>query len=115
MGENRRVANLLRGEGTDILLFGYTVQEDDEDADGIRVEAGSLSSRVTGFYFNKDTGDIGLWPSSSSTDVMNRFYNGLGDDPDHVVVRLPAEEPVDDEPPIVPPIDNTITPPHSHA
>ena len=117
VGENRRVANLLRGEGTDTLAFGYMVQDDDEDADGIRVEGGGLSirifgkSRATGFYFNKDTGDIGLWPSSSSTDVMNRFFDGLDDDPDHVVVRVAAEEPVDDEPPAVPPIDNTITAP----
>ena len=54
---------------------------------------------------------------------INRIFHGLDDDPDHVVVRVPAEEPVDDEPPTVPPIvppivpptvppiDNTITPP----
>ena len=29
VGENRRIATLIRGEGTDRLVFGYTVQEDD--------------------------------------------------------------------------------------
>ena len=98
VGENCRIANLLRGEGTDTLVFGYTVQEDDDDADGISVEGGGIifrifgKSRFTGFYFNKDAGDIGLWPSSSDSEFMNRLYDGLDDDPGHVVVRVQDEE-----------------------
>ena len=44
VGEHRRIAELLRGAGTDKLVFGYTVQAEDEDADGISVEAGSKSA-----------------------------------------------------------------------
>ena len=34
VGENRRLAELLRGDGGDKLVFGYTVTEEDIDADG---------------------------------------------------------------------------------
>ena len=40
VGENRRFAPFLRNYGDDALVFGYTVQADDADADGISVEAG---------------------------------------------------------------------------
>ena len=62
IGENRRIAHLVRGEGTDKLIFGYTVQSDDVDLDGISFEEGTDD---TGFYFNETTGDIGIWPVNS--------------------------------------------------
>ena len=108
VGENRRVAKLLRGDGGDKLVFGYTVTEEDIDADGISVEAGGPG---TGMYYNVNHRDGGLWAVRAPGGRINRIFHGLDDDPDHVVVAVPAEEPVDDEPPTVPPIDNTITPP----
>ena len=106
VGEHRRIAELLRGAGTDKLVFGYTVQAEDEDADGISVEAGSKSA---GFCFNNRTGDIGLWPASSSSNGMNRYYLGLDDDRDHKVVAVPEKEEDVDEKPTPP--DATIKPP----
>ena len=112
VGENRRLAELLRGDGGDKLVFGYTVTEDDQNADGVSVEGGGPG---TGMYYNENNGDGGLWGVRAPGGRINRIFHGLDDDPDHVVIRLPAEEPVDeepvdDEPPTVPPIDNTITP-----
>ena len=98
VGENRRVAKLLHGEGTDTLVFGYTVRENDADADGISVENGvNLYDLFTGFRFNRDTFDIGLWPVSEAHESVNRFYHGLSDDPEHVVVQVAAEEPADED------------------
>ena len=117
VGENRRVAKFLRGDGGDKLVFGYTVTEEDVDADGISVEAGGPG---TGMYYNVNHRDGGLWAVRAPGGRINRIFHGLDDDRDHVVVRVPAEEPVDEEPvddepptvpPTVPPIDNTITPP----
>ena len=99
VGENRRVAKLLRGEGTDTLTFGYTVRESDLDADGVSVEYGgprfpfSLHDQFTGFRFNRENFDIGLWPVSEEHQAINRFYRGLDDDPDHMVVQVESEEP----------------------
>ena len=90
VGENRRVAHLLRGEGTDRLVFGYTVQGDDLDADGISVEGGGPG---TGLYYNQDNRDGGLWSIDTSGGRINRIFHGLDDDPDHVVVQVEVEEP----------------------
>ena len=95
VGENRRVAKLLRGDGGDKLVFGYTVTEEDVDADGISVEAGGPG---TGMYYNVNNRDGGLWAVRAPGGRINRIFHGLDDDRDHVVVRLPAEEPVDEEP-----------------
>ena len=93
IGENRRVAHVVRGDGTDTLIFGYTVQPDDVDADGISVEEGTDNS---GFYFNEATGDIGIWPvnrddgsdgDDSDDNRMNRCFHGLEDDPGHPVAQ----------------------------
>lgn len=40
VGENRRFASYLRNHDGDAFVFGYTVQPDDLDADGISVEGG---------------------------------------------------------------------------
>ena len=106
VGENHRVARLLRGAGADTLVFGYTVREDDLDADGIGVERGGprfgidLYGQFTGFRFNRENFDIGLWPVSGEYEGVNRFYHGLQDDPDHVVVQVEVEveEPTIEEP-----------------
>ena len=101
VGENRRVARLLRGAGTDTLVFGYTVREDDLDTDGISVEPGGprfparLYDQFTGFRFNRENFDIGLWPMSEDHESVNRFYHGLSDDPEHAVVPVAVEEPDD--------------------
>ena len=90
IGENRRVANLLRGEGTDRLVFGYAIQGDDLDADGISVEGGGPG---TGLYYNEDSRDGGLWSVDTLGGRINRIFHGLDDDPDHVVVQVEVEEP----------------------
>ena len=105
VGENRRVATLLRGDGSDMLVFGYTVTEDDLDADGISVEGGGPG---TGMFYCEKHRNGGLWAARAPGGRINRIFHGLDDDPDHVVVLVSPEE--DEEVPTVPP-DNTITPP----
>ncbi len=97
VGENRRVAKVLRGDGTDTLIFGYTVQSDDVDLDGISVESGSAS---TGLYYNEETRNSGLWPLNWDNGQLNRMFHGLADDPEHPVVQVEVEEPT-----ITPPLD----------
>ena len=109
VGENRRVANVVRGDGTDTLIFGYTVQPDDVDLDGISVESGGPG---TGLYYNEDTRDGGIWPVNPEDGRLNRLFHGLSDDPGHPVAQVdvgeptttpPTETPLDDEPSIVEP------------
>ena len=109
VGENRRVAHVVRGDGTATLIFGYTVQADDEDLDGISVENGGPG---TGMYYNEETGDGGLWPVNSEDGRLNRMFHGLPDDPEHPVAQVdvgeptvtpPVEVPLIDEPSIVEP------------
>ena len=79
VGEDLRVAELLRGNGTNTLTFGYTVQRGDYDPDGI----GIIDS---GFYYNVDAGDIGLWTEHNGQDVQaNGIYHGLDDQSAHKV------------------------------
>ena len=91
VGEDRRVARLLRGAGTNTLVFGYTVRENDLDADGISVEYGgprfpvNLYDQFTGYRYDGENYDIGLWPVCDDHEAINRFYRGLGDDPGHLV------------------------------
>ena len=108
-GENRRVANVVRGDGTDEIIFGYTVQADDEDLDGISVENGWAG---TGLYYNEETRDSGLWPVNSDDGRLNRVFYGLSDDPEHLVAQVdvgeptitpPVEDPLIEEPSIVEP------------
>ena len=101
IGENRRVANVVWGDGTDNIVFGYTVQPDDLDQDGISVEAGGPG---TGMYYSVDTRDGGLWPVNPGDGRLNRLFHGLEDDPDHVVVQVDVEDPV-----ITPPTEEPIT------
>ena len=89
VGENRRLSELLRRDGGDKLVFGYTVTEEDIDADGISVEAGGPG---TGMYYNVNHRDGGLWAVRAPGGRINRIFHGLDDDPDHVVVAVPAED-----------------------
>ena len=109
VGENRRIANVVRGDGTDTLIFGYTVQADDVDLDGISVESGGPG---TGLYYNEATRDGGLWAVNSDDGRLNRLFHGLEDDPEHPVAQVeideptitpPTETPIDGESPIVEP------------
>ena len=100
IGENRRVANVVRGDGTDTLIFGYTVQAEDVDANGISVEDGWAG---TGFYYNEETSDSGLWPVNPGDGRLNRIFHGLSDDPDHPVAQVDVEEPTIT--PVEPPTD----------
>ena len=106
VGENRRLAEMLRGDGTDTIVFGYTVQADDVDADGISVEGGGPG---TGLYYNVDNRDGGIWAVEHPDGRINRIFHGLDDDPAHVVAQVEVEEPTIEEP-----IDedtSTTTPP----
>ena len=110
IGENRRIAHVVRGDGTDTLIFGYTVQADDEDLDGISVENGWAG---TGMYYNEETRDSGLWPVNSDDGRLNRVFYGLSDDPEHPVAQVvvgeptitpPTETPIEDDTSIVEPV-----------
>ena len=117
VGEDRRFARLLHGEGTDTLVFGYTVREDDLDVDGISVEHGGprfgvhLYDQFTGFRLDRENFDIGLWPVSEEHESVNRFYHGLDDDPEHMVIHVAVEEPTATivEPTPVEPVDNAAS------
>ena len=108
IGENRRIARLYQGSGTDTLVFSYQIKEDDLDANGISVEDGGPG---TGLYYNQDTRDSGLWPVNPNTGRVegriNRLFHGLDDDPGHVVAQMEIEEPTIPDPVNPPP---TMTP-----
>ena len=100
IGENRRIARVLRGDGTDELIFGYTVQLDDVDEDGISVENGWIG---TGLVYNKETEDFGLWPVNSDDGRFNGLFFGLEDDPGHPVVQPDVNVTIVDPPAPTPP------------
>ena len=95
VGENRRFAPYLRNYGSDALVFGYTVQPDDLDANGISVEGGGPGA---GLGYDPDKRDGGIWIVETGSSRINRLFHGLDDDPAHAVVQLKIDEPV-----IVPP------------
>ena len=95
VGENRRLAEMLRGDGTDTIVFGYTVQSNDADADGISVEGGGPG---TGLYYSETNRDGGIWAVDHPDGRINRIFHGLDDDPEHLVVQVAVEEPTIEEP-----------------
>ena len=104
VGENRRVAKLLRGDGSDELVFGYTVTNDDADANGISVEDGDSG---TGMTYDAKRKNGGLWAETTPAWSLNRMFHGLDDDSDHKVVAVPQDVEIEKpEPP-----DATIKPP----
>ena len=104
VGENRRLAEVLRGNGTDTVVFGYTVQPEDADADGISVEGGGTN---TGLYYNTDSQDVGIWPVDGDGECINRKFRGLSDDTEHVVVPLDVDDPevIGSQPAPEPPVE----------
>ena len=118
VGENRRIAGLRSGDSGDKLIFGYTVTEDDQNADGVSVEGGGPG---TGMYYNENNRDGGLWRVRVPGGRINRIFHGLDYDPDHVVVAVPAEDfdgeeeddqENDDDGEHTGPTGGTITPPY---
>ena len=107
VGENRRIAGVLSGDGSDKLVFGYTVTEEDEDADGISVEGGGAG---TGMYYNENNRDGGLWAVRAPGGRINRLFHGLDDDGDHKVVAVPEEDEDETQPDPPAPIISTPTP-----
>ena len=114
VGENRRIAEMLRGDGTDTIVFGYQVQADDVDANGISVDDGGPG---TGLYYSEANRDGGIWAVDQPDGRINRLFHGLDDAPEHIVVQVAAEEPPVEEPPVEEPVDvdigATTTPPTS--
>ncbi len=104
IGENRRIARLYQGSGTDTLVFSYQIKEDDLDANGISVEDGGSG---TGLYYNQDTRDSGLWPVNPNTGRVegriNRLFHGLDDDPEQIVAQVELGEPT-----ITPPTETDV-------
>ena len=95
VGENRRLAEMLQGGGTDTIVFGYKVQSNDVDADGISVEGGGPG---TGLYYSETNRDGGIWAVEHPDGRINRLFHGLDDDPAHVVAQVEVEEPTIEEP-----------------
>ena len=92
---------MLRGSGTDTVVFGYTVQADDVDADGISVEDGGPG---TGLHYSETNRDGGIWAVDRPDGRINRIFHGLDDDPTHVVAQVATVEPPDED-------TSTTTPP----
>ncbi len=113
VGNNRRLASFLRSYGSDALVFGYTVRPEDADADGISIEKGGLPligltpKAATGFHYDRQHRDIGIWPASSNHDTINPLYHGRDDDPAHRVFQIENET---EEPGVDPPTDTDIPP-----
>ena len=117
VGNQRRLAPFLRRYGSDALVFGYRVKSEDADADadadGIKLEKGGLpliglhAGAVTGFDYDRQHGDIGIWPAWPDHGSINRRYRGLDDDPDHRVFQVEIET---DQPAIDPPTTTEIPP-----
>ncbi len=106
VGENRRVAELLSGDGGDELVFGYTVTADDADADGISVEGGGTG---TGMTYDPEQRNGGLWAETAPGGRLNRLFHGLDDDRNHKVVAVSIDD--ESEKPDPPaPIGATPTP-----
>ena len=121
VGNERRLAPFLRNYGSDAMVFGYTVKPNDRDTDGISIEQGGLpligqsTPFVTGFHYDEQQGDIGIWPVSSNSDSINPLYRGLFDDPKHRVFQIETETETEteteiDEPAIDPPTGVDVDP-----
>ncbi len=84
LGNGLRHASMLRGDGTDTVVFGYSVQRGDEDSNGISIVNGTPKSDVSGLYFSM--GNAGLWAADSAeTEKVNRWYHGMNSIPGTLV------------------------------
>ena len=84
-------------------MFGYTVQADDLDTNGISVEGGGPG---TGLGYNLNHRDGGSWITDTGSSRINRLFHGLDDDPTHPVFQVKIDEPV-----ITPPEEPIVDPP----
>ena len=76
-----KAANYLRGSGSDTLVFGYTVQPDDRDNDGISMNGGYQDGNGTWHNFVNHTAVTGV----GSDTVAFRTYAGLPVQPGHKI------------------------------
>ncbi len=76
-----RPARHLRGSGSDKLVFGYTVQSEDSDSDGIRMGGGYQDSNGRWHNLNNHTAIT----ATGTNKVVSRVYTGIDDQPDHKV------------------------------
>ena len=81
VGDDWRQARYLRGSGTNVLVFGYTVKADDEDTDGIRMDGGYQDSNGSWHNFPGYEAITHRW----SDRVVYRAYKGFDDDENHKV------------------------------
>ena len=81
VGDTWKQAKYLRGSGSRVLVFGYTVKADDEDTDGIRMPGGYKDSNGSWHNFPGYDAITHLW----SDRVVYRAYKGFDDDENHKV------------------------------
>ena len=81
VGDTWRQAQYLRGSGSNLLVFGYTVKADDEDTDGIRMDGGYQDSNGSWHNFPGYDAITHRW----SDRVVYRAYKGFDDDENHMV------------------------------
>ncbi len=81
VGDTWRQAGYLRGSGSRILVFGYTVKSEDRDSDGIRINPG-YQDRQGGWHNFLRHETI---TASGTTTTPYRVYDGIDDQPDHKV------------------------------
>ena len=76
----KRLAQYIRGSGTDVLVFGYTVQSGDMDPEGVGLVMGT---ERYGFV-----GDGAIKAKGTNVE-RNPWYIGTGHQPDHKVDTAP--------------------------
>ena len=81
VGDKWKQAGYLRGSGTRVLVFGYTVKSEDRDSDGIRVNPGYQDRQGTWHNFLRHQ----TITASGTTTTPYRVYDGIDDQPDHKV------------------------------
>lgn len=81
VGGNWRSAHYLRGSGSDTLVFGYTVQADDSDTDGIKMDGGYKDREGRWHNFLSHTAVTAVGTET----VALRAYSGFDDQSGHKV------------------------------
>ena len=81
VGGNWRGATYRRGSGSDRLIFGYEVQPEDTDGDGISVHDGYVEDSGT----RHGIGGSGVIIEPNSGGQAAPWYNGINDQPGHRV------------------------------
>ena len=81
VGSTWRGAYYLRGSGSDTLVFGYTVEADDSDSDGIRMGGGYQDGDDTWHNFLNHTAVT----ATGTETVAYQVYDGIADQSGHKV------------------------------